>query len=105
MLLTVVLVVLLSFVFVYASVAVVDGVFLPFLEVLGYGPYPGRVCFEPSPAALVVASGLSRGRGTAPESSWAGSGRAASTPTRTPISTGRRSGCRPSRTSNPRTSP
>ena len=58
MLLTVVLVVLLPFVFIYVFVAVVNGVFLPFLEALGYGPYPGRVYVEPWLAVLVVAGGL-----------------------------------------------
>ena len=58
MLLTVALVVLLPFVFIYAFVAVVNGVFLPFLESLGYGPYPGRVYVEPWLAVLIVVGGL-----------------------------------------------
>ena len=58
MLLTIALVALLPFAFIYVFVAVINGVFLPFLEALGYDPYPGRVYVEPWLAALVVAGGL-----------------------------------------------
>ncbi|PSQ18007.1 peptidase M48 Ste24p [Halobacteriales archaeon QS_8_69_73] len=58
MLLTIALVVLLPFMFIYVFVAVINGVFLPLLEALGYGPYPGRVYVEPWLAALVVAGCL-----------------------------------------------
>ena len=52
MLLAFALVVTLPFVFVYGFVATVNHVFLPFLESLGYGPYPGRVYVEPWLAQL-----------------------------------------------------
>ena len=56
--LTIVLVVLLPFVFIYAFVAAINWILLPVLESLGYGPFHGRFYVSPGLAVLVVAGGL-----------------------------------------------
>nr|WP_254839854.1 M48 family metalloprotease [Natronomonas marina] len=58
MVLTLVLVVVLPFAFLYGFVATVNHVFLPFLGSLDFGPHRGEVYVEPWLAVPVVAGGL-----------------------------------------------
>lgn len=55
---TLVLVVLLPFVFLYVFVTAVNWIILPTLEWLGYGPFYGRFYISPGVAVIVVFGGL-----------------------------------------------
>lgn len=57
-LLTVALVIILPFVFLYAFVAAINWILLPLLESLGYGPFHGRFYVSPGIAVLLVGGGL-----------------------------------------------